>query len=256
MNGGMREVARLLAHAKRPVVLTGAGVSAESGVPTYRGAGGFWKDDDELMQLATLEGFLRDPKRVWEWYGERRAQVKTCEPNGGHYAIAQYEQRSAARGKPFTLITQNIDGLHARAGSDNILELHGSMWLARCIKACTLEILPLEDVPLKECPPMCARCGALMRPHIVWFGEQLDPSVIAEAYKQAEESDLMLVAGTSSQVYPAAALPYVTKRAGGEVVQINLEPTELSAAADYNIYGKTGEILPELMLLVELGDKL
>ena len=252
----MREIARLMAHAHRPTVLTGAGISAESGIPTYRGAGGFWKNEDEVMRLATLEGFLRDPRAVWEFYDQRRVQASAVKPNPGHEALAQYESRSFTRGRPFALITQNVDGLHLRAGNMKVLELHGSIWHARCMKGCSPELVTRPETPLPEYPPECPRCGAMLRPHIVWFGEQLHPAIIEESYASAEESDLMLVVGTSSTVYPAAGFPYVVKRAGGTVVQINLEPTELSSAADYNIYGKSGEILPELMLLVEVGDKL
>jgi NAD-dependent SIR2 family protein deacetylase len=256
MNGVLRDAARAMFHAKRPTVLTGAGVSAESGIPTYRGVGGFWKDEAEVLRLATLDGFRRDPRAVWEFYDNRRMQAFSVKPNPGHEAIAHYEFHATKHGRSFTLITQNVDGLHMRAGNKDILELHGSVWHARCYEECSPDLTLLPETPLPEYPPKCPRCGGMLRPHIVWFGEQLDPAVIAEAVSEAERSDLMLVAGTSSQVYPAAGLPYVTKRAGGTVVQINLEPTELSYAADYNIYGKSGEILPELMLLVEIGAKL
>ncbi len=256
MNEGMREVARLLARAQRVTVLTGAGISAESGIPTFRGSGGFWKDEEEMMRLSTLEGFLRDPQAVWEFYDRRRVQANSVQPNTGHEALAVYEGITLERGGSFALITQNVDGLHARAGSRNILELHGSIWHARCFKGCSPDLFMLPEEPLPSYPPECPKCGAMLRPHIVWFWEQLAPAVLSESYALAEDSDLMLVVGTSSQVYPAAGLPYVVKRAGGTVVQVNMEPTELSHAADYNIYGKSGEILPELMLFVKLGDKL
>jgi NAD-dependent deacetylase len=256
MNEGMREVAEVMAHAQRPTVLTGAGISAESGIPTFRGSGGFWKDEEEMMRLSTLDGFLYDPKAVWEFYDRRRVQANSVQPNLGHEALANWEIRAQRRGKPFALITQNVDGLHARAGSRNILELHGSIWLARCFKGCCPDLFMLPEEPLPSYPPECPKCGAMLRPHIVWFGEKLHPAILEESFALAEESDLMLVVGTSSQVYPAAGLPYAVKRSGGTVVQVNMEPTELSATADYNIYGKSGEILPELMMFVQMGDKL
>jgi len=236
-----------MAAAHHACVLTGAGVSAESGIPTFRGAGGFWKDEQEVQKLATLQGFLEDPKRVWEWYDMRRTQAKSVEPNPGHYAVAEWERQMLARGGDFAVITQNIDGLHAAAGSQNIIELHGSIWLARCLKGCTKELTRLPDPPLPEYPPKCEKCGGMLRPHIVWFGEQLDPFVISEAARRAEASDLMLVVGTSAQVYPAAGLPYTARMRGATIVEVNLEPTKLTSVAQFAFHGKSGEILPQLL---------
>jgi len=240
------KVAELMVKAKRAAVLTGAGVSAESGVPTFRGKHGFWKDE-EVMKLATLQGFLSDPKKAWEWYDWRRGQLKEVEPNPGHHALAEWEKTIGERGGSYSLITQNIDGLHEHAGSESILELHGNIWYARCLKGCTTELKHIPETPLPEYPPPCPWCDSILRPHVVWFGEQLDPAVIEESFAVSGAADLMLVVGTSAQVYPAAGLPYVASRAGGKIVEINLEPTELTHAADFALHGRSGEILPELM---------
>lgn len=247
----LRRVASLMAEAHHACVLTGAGVSAESGIPTFRGAGGFWKDEQEVRELATLEGFLRDPARVWEWYDMRRAQAKSVEPNPGHHAIARWEQQVNARGGEFALITQNIDDLHAVAGSRNVIELHGNIQYARCLNQCTQELTRLPDSPLPEYPPKCPKCEGILRPHVVWFGEQLDPAVINEAAHRAEAADIMLVVGTSAQVYPAAGLPHAARIRGATIVEINLQPTELTSAAQFAFYGKSGEILPRLVELAK-----
>mgnify|MGYP000421492721 CR=1 FL=1 len=187
-------VAELMAKAERAAVLTGAGVSAESGVPTFRGKHGFWKDED-VMKLATLQGFLADPKKVWEWYDWRRGQLAEVEPNPGHHALAQWERMVTGRGASYSLITQNIDGLHELAGSKTILELHGNLWYARCLKGCSAELKHIPDTPLPEYPPPCPWCDSILRPHVVWFGEQLDPTVIEESFNVSGAADLMLVVG-------------------------------------------------------------
>lgn len=240
-------IAELLAKARSIAVLTGAGVSAESGVPTFRGAGGFWKDEEEVMRLATLQGFLADPKRVWEWYDMRRQMAKTVQPNPGHFALAELEKLSSERGAGFTLITQNIDGLHERAGSKSIIELHGNLYYARCLNACTRTLYRLDEAPLAEYPPKCPNCDSILRPHVVWFGELLDPLVLDSSIAAAESCDTFLVVGTSAQVYPAASLPYTAKRRGATVVEINIEHTELSSYADYSLLGKSGKVLPEIL---------
>ena len=244
-------VAHELSRARRIAVLTGAGVSAESGVPTFRGAGGFWKDEEEVMRLATLQGFLADPKRVWEWYDMRRQMAKSVEPNPGHYALAQLEHITSARGGDFTLITQNIDGLHERAGSNNIIELHGNLWYARCLKNCTRDVYLLEQTPLPEYPPKCPQCDGILRPHVVWFGELLDPLVIESATRASLQAEVMLVVGTSAQVYPAAGLPYSARNAGALIVEINLEQTDLTPYAHLSIQGKSGEVLPQIVSVID-----
>jgi len=244
-------VARELLRARRIAVLTGAGVSAESGIPTFRGAGGFWKDEDEVMKLATLQGFLADPKRVWEWYDMRRQMANSVEPNAGHYALAELERITSERGGVFTLITQNIDGLHERAGSKNIIELHGNIRYARCLKNCSRDLFLLDEPPLREYPPKCPRCDGILRPHVVWFGELLDPLVIESATRASLQAEVMLVVGTSAQIYPAAGLPYSAKNAGALIVEINLERTDLTPSADLSIQGKSGEILPQIVFAID-----
>ena len=228
-----------ITDAKSIAVLTGAGISAESGLPTFRGPGGLWRNF-RPEQLATPEAFHRDPQLVWEWYDWRRSVHAKCEPNAGHRALVQLEQRASN----FILITQNVDSLHERAGSRGIIHLHGSLWRVRCM------VCPKEEentqVPLDPLPPRCA-CGGMMRPDVVWFGEALPQAAIEKAMQAAYSADVFLVAGTSSVVYPAAALPHVAKQHGARVIEVNLEATELSSVADISLRGKCGEILPQLL---------
>jgi NAD-dependent deacetylase len=233
-----------ISHARKVAVLTGAGVSAESGLSTFRGPGGLWGNED-LMELATPQGFARDPKKVWKWYAWRREQALAAQPNPGHHALARWEQWLAERGGRLDLITQNVDGLHQTAGSKNVIELHGSGWVLRCTR-CTHERLDRTH-PLPEIPPRCAECGSLLRPGVVWFGEMLPPKAISAAQSAAEQCELFLVAGTSGTVYPAAGLVEVAARHGAATVEANLEPTPLSDAVDWSLRGKCGEILPALI---------
>ncbi|MFN8484011.1 MAG: NAD-dependent deacylase [Anaerolineae bacterium] len=222
-------------RAPAVAVLTGAGVSAESGVPTFRGAGGLWRTY-RPEDLATPAAFARDPRLVWEWYDCRRQTVAACEPNAAHCTLAEME-----RALPhFTLVTQNVDGLHERAGSRNVLRLHGSLWSLRCTR--DGRRVPNNDVPLADIPPRCA-CGALLRPDVVWFGETLPGEVVEAAWRAAEEARLVLVIGTSSMVYPAAALPLVALRRGARVVEFNIEATDLSGYSQL-IQGPAAETLP------------
>jgi NAD-dependent deacetylase len=228
-----------IAQARSVAVLTGAGISAESGLPTFRGPGGLWRKF-RPEQLATPQAFHRDPQLVWEWYDWRRTIHAKCEPNPGHLALAKLEQM-----KPnFTLITQNVDSLHERAGSRKIIHLHGSLWRVRCLD-CGVEEAN-EQVPLDPLPPRCA-CGGMMRPAVVWFGEALPQAAIEEAMQAAYSAEVFLVAGTASVVYPAAALPHVALQHGAKVIEVNLEATELSAVAQVALRGKSGEILPQLL---------
>lgn len=217
------------------VVLTGAGISAESGVPTFRGAGGLWRQY-RAEDLATPAAFRRDPRLVWEWYAWRREVVAACQPNAAHATLVQMEQSLSK----FTLITQNVDGLHERAGSQRILRLHGNLWSARCVREGTRQPL---DGDLSALPPRCA-CGALLRPDVVWFGETLDNSVVGAAGIAAQRADLLLVIGTSALVYPAASLPYLTLAAGGRVIEFNVERTPLSDDVGEVILGPATETLP------------
>jgi len=227
----------VLQEASRVVVLTGAGISAESGIPTFRGEEGLWKKY-RPEELATPAAFSQDPKFVWEWYDWRRGIIGQKEPNPGHKVIARWEETFPT----VSLITQNIDGLHQKSGSKNIWELHGNIWKLRCTEEGT--ITENYETPLKEIPPLCPNCGALLRPHVVWFGESLSPTILQKSLQLSSECDVMFVIGTSAVVQPAASLPFEASEAGAKIVEINLDPTPLSLYADFSIRGKSGEILP------------
>jgi len=229
------------------VISTGAGVSRESGIPTFREAGeGFWQKYSP-EQLATEEGFLSDPALVWNWYAWRRRMVRQCEPNPGHYALAELE-----RCLPGTVtVTQNVDGLHQRAGSSRVLELHGSIERVRCFDFCSVYENWQDGPEQVEEPPRCPKCGAYLRPDIVWFGEQLPEQEIDEAFRAAERCRVMLVVGTSGLVQPAASLPWVARRCGARVVEVNPQPSEISQTADILLSGPGGEVLPRLAARVK-----
>ena len=237
----IQEAAELLKSAERVTVLTGAGISAESNVPTFRGKDGLWKNY-RAEELATPEAFRANPAFVWEWYGYRQQIILKCEPNPAHYTLAEMEKHF----REFTLITQNVDSLHERAGSKKILEMHGNIFKARCIRENTVTDFVLEDEPV----PKCKKCGALLRPHIVWFGETLDPDVLDESFTLASKSDLFMVIGTSAMVQPAASLPIIAVESDIPVVEINPESTPLSAYMTVSIQGKAGEVLPEIYKLL------
>ena len=236
---GIKDLKEKLWRAKHIAVLTGAGISAESGVPTFRGEGGLWKQF-RAVDLATPEAFSRDPKLVWEFYNWRRELIAPLSPNPGHFVLAEIERRVPR----FTLITQNIDGLHLEAGSRNIIELHGNLWKVRCTGCETVR----EDmrIPLPELPA-CESCSSLLRPHVVWFGEMLDSLVMDSAYEAIADCDLMMVIGTSGTVQPAASMGVQAKRNGAAVAEINLEPTLYSDVYNISICGKSGDILPQLL---------
>lgn len=233
------QVQQWLAEARSICVLTGAGISAESGIPTFRGAGGLWRQY-RAEDLAAPDAFGRDPKLVWEWYDWRRKVVSETVPNPGHYALARLEHRTPK----FTLVTQNVDGLHARAGSANVLEVHGSLWRTRCL-TCT-KVHEDHRVPLPQLPPVCA-CGGLMRPDIVWFGERLDDRIWHNAQQAASFAQVVLVVGTSAVVYPAASLAPLAKYGGARVVEINPDATPLTDSVDCAFRGRSGEVLPQLI---------
>ena len=228
--------------ARRIAVLTGAGVSAESGVPTFRDAQtGLWARF-RPEELATEAAFRRDPGRVWAWYAERRARLQGVQPNAGHHALAAFEQRHPGR---MTLITQNVDGLHQGAGSRGVLCLHGDLFENRWL-----------DVPRDCCriddacaghPPYCDRCGNLVRPGVVWFGEPLPFAALDAAQRAARACEVMLVVGTSGQVQPAGGLATLARQAGARVVVVNPEPTELDAVAHAILAGPSARLVPELL---------
>lgn len=235
----MEEARRWIAVARSIVVLTGAGVSAESGIPTFRGPGGLWRQR-RPEQLASPEGFARDPRLVWEWYDWRRTVIRDAQPNPAHLAIAELERRVPR----FALVTQNVDGLHDRAGSRKILKLHGDIWMVRCLSCC--REFRDERTPLPELPPRCV-CGGMLRPGVVWFGESLPGEVWKEAESMTRGADLVIVAGTSAMVYPAAGLVPYAKASGARVIECNMEETPFSAQLDRSFRGRAGEILPELI---------
>ncbi|MGA2714119.1 MAG: NAD-dependent deacylase [Bryobacteraceae bacterium] len=225
----------LLKPSSKIAVLTGAGVSAESGIPTFRSNGGYWRKY-RFEDLATPEGFARDPKFVWTWYEERRRAIAAARPNAGHFALVEMEKRVAA----FTLITQNVDGLHDLAGSKNVIKLHGDIWTVKCLK-CGKE--RVERAELTDLPPHCA-CGGMLRPGVVWFGESLPEGALERATAAVCAADLLIVAGTSAQVYPAAGLIPLA----ATVIEINPEETAFSDEVTYSLRGTSAEILPQLLL--------
>lgn len=239
MEATIEKLKEALARAERVTVLTGAGISAESGVPTFRGADGMWKNH-QATELATPQAFARDPELVWAFYNWRRDLISKVTFNAAHKALVALE----ARVPHFTLITQNVDGLHLLAGSRNLLELHGNLWKVRCTKCGRVVLDRSPDMgPLPE----CADCGGLLRPHVVWFGESLEPDVLDRAVEAARSSEVMLVIGTSAIVQPAASLGLEAKSAGATVAEINLEATGQSSAMDYALHGKAGDIVPRLV---------
>ena len=249
---GIERARQLIATARRIFVLTGAGVSAESGVPTFRGAGGLWKTF-RAEELATPEAFARDPRLVWEWYQWRRDLVAACLPNAAHHALA----RLALARDGVTIATQNVDGLHARAAREMAgaadpvralpLELHGSLFATRCVDcgrdagAVTVDATSLATLP------RCDRCGELLRPGVVWFGESLDHAVLGAATDAAGAADVALVVGTSALVHPAAGLAAHTLARGGALVEVNPDATPLSSRATIALRGAAGEVLPALL---------
>ncbi len=232
--------------ANHVAVLTGAGISAESGVPTFRGENGLWKKF-RPEELANFDAFMRNPELVWEWYTFRKRIISSIDPNPGHYALAKMESQFPK----FTLITQNVDGLHLRAGSQNILELHGNLMRNRCLKCET--IVQSVELEFEGSVPKC-ECGGMLRPDVVWFGEMLPQDVIQAAFLAAETCDVFLCLGTSAVVHPAASLPMIAKQHGAYLIEINPETTPLTAIADENINGPTGEIMPAIWDRITAND--
>jgi NAD-dependent deacetylase len=232
-----KELLNHLSKARSVVALTGAGVSQESGIPTFREAqSGLWAQF-KPEELATPQAFSKDPARVWKWYEYRRGLIRKSRPNQAHHALASMETLFNS----FWLITQNIDGLHALAGSKRRLELHGNIFRNKCFKEETL----VEDYLPGE-PPLCPRCGSYVRPDVVWFNEPLPQEVLNRAMELASHCQAFLVVGTSSVVYPAAHLPFLAKRSGACIIEINTNPTPVTEYADFTLLGKAGELLPEI----------
>lgn len=234
------ELAERLRSARSVAVLTGAGVSAESGIPTFRDAQkGLWATFNP-QDLATPAAFVRNPRLVWEWYAERRVTIEQTRPNPGHVALAELERRVP----DFTLITQNIDGLHSLAGSQRVIELHGNIRCYRCFD----ENVLVADWPATDAvPPLCPNCGGLLRPDVVWFGELLDSELLSAAREAAQRCDLFLSVGTSAQVEPAASLPQIALNHGAVVVIVNPEVSESLRSPLYRLSGPSGVVLPALV---------
>jgi NAD-dependent deacetylase len=237
LNRQLDELVKLLKTGPRIAVLTGAGISAESGIPTFRDKDGLWKQF-RAEELATPQAFSRNPKLVWEWYDWRRGIIGAKEPHDGHRVLARWERHFPY----FVLITQNVDGFHRRAGSQNVLELHGNIWEVRCTKEGTIG--ENTESPLQEIPPLCPACGAMLRPNVVWFGEALPSETLEEAYAASASCDVMFVIGTSAYVHPAASLPLLAAERGAKIIEVNPEPTPLSSSADFTFLAKAGEMLP------------
>jgi NAD-dependent deacetylase len=228
-----------IAAARRLVVFTGSGISAESGIPTYRGNIALWAGF-RAEELSSVEAFDHDPEQVWKWYEERRQQILAAQPNPAHTGIAAIQQ--ALNG--VSLVTQNIDGLHQRAGSKDPIELHGSILRARCTREHIVVNLPAES--LKTLPPVCERCGAIMRPDVVWFGEALPHGPFEAAHDASVLCDAMLVVGTSAQVMPAASLPLLAKHNGALVVEVNTERTAISGIVGVTLLGQASLLVRHL----------
>lgn len=229
-----------LRNARSVTVVTGSGISAESGVPTFRDAQtGLWERCDP-QELATPEAYQRDPRLVWEWYSWRRQLVEKAASNPGHEALAELERWVAS----FTLATQNVDGLHRRAGSQSVIELHGNIMRSKCSVEGVVAETQEDD---QGTPPSCPNCGAFLRPDVVWFGEMLPSEALEEAYGAARGCDLFFSVGTSGLVQPAASLAFEALRQGAVIVEVNPSETPLTGHVDYALRGRAGEVLPALV---------
>lgn len=237
-------LAERLRAARTVTVLTGAGVSAASGVPTFRGNDGLWRNY-RATELATPDAFAHDPETVWEWYAWRRELIAACHPNAAHRVFASWTQQREG----WWVITQNVDDLHLRAGTRDLVRLHGSIWELRCWDRCRQDSWRDERVPLPELPPRCPYCGGLARPGVVWFGEALDPDDVAEAHRLTD-CDVFIAAGTSAVVYPAAGFLHEARRRGAFTVEMNMETTEATHSVDLAIQGPVEAILDDLDALV------
>jgi NAD-dependent deacetylase len=238
-DAAIAEAAEILRSAGRVVALTGAGVSAESGVPTFRGAGGLW-EGRRVEEVASPQGFSADPVMVWRFYEQRRRNLASVKPNLAHQVLAAWQGRFAS----YHLVTQNVDGLHQAAGARDVLELHGSIWTVRCL-GCGRE-REERTVPLPELPPRCSRCGAMERPGVVWFGEFLPRDVVTAAHAAVEGCEVLVVVGTSGVVHPAAGLVEVAVEAGAKVIEVNPEASAKSHLVDVALRAPAGELLPRV----------
>lgn len=246
----IRQAAQVIADSRSLAILSGAGVSKESGMPTFREAQtGLWAKYDP-QQLATASAFLNNPGLVWSWYMFRRGLVNSTQPNPGHHALAKLDRLLPE----VVVLTQNIDGFHHQAGSRDVVELHGNIRQYKCFDDCqgTPTLIDLETLDYDdEMPPTCPHCGAYVRPNVVWFGESLPEQALRRAFETCETCDVMLVVGTSGVVQPAASMPYHAKRAGAAVIDVNTAPSEISSTADLFLRGPSGEVLPRVVEAVK-----
>lgn len=245
MQEDLSVLAARIKGAERLTILTGAGVSAASGVSTFRGPDGLWRRH-RPEDLATPDAFGRDPHFVWEWYAWRRQLIAACRPNAAHHVIAAWSQRDGCR-----VVTQNVDDLHLQAGTRGLVRMHGSIWELSCWERCRAGVTPWRDhrVPMTVLPPPCRHCGRVARPAVVWFGESLRPGDL-DAAVQAAACDLFLTVGTSALVYPAAGLVHAARQHGAFTAEINLEETPASTAVDIAIHGSAEQILPAIAQLL------
>ncbi|ALV63065.1 NAD-dependent protein deacetylase of SIR2 family [Thermococcus sp. 2319x1] len=252
----MEEAAKLIAHSRFLIAFTGAGISAESGIPTFRDKNGLW-EKYRVEEVATPEAFRRNPRLVWEFYRMRMKLMKGAKPNRGHLALAELERMGLLK----AVITQNIDNLHREAGNKNVVELHGNIYRVKCTSCAyrenLLESEKLEEFLEEEGLLKCPKCGSLLRPDVVWFGEPLPQEALQKAFKLAERADVCLVIGTSGQVFPAAYVPYIVKENGGYVIEINPKESGITPIADIFLKGPAGEIMEHLLAKVKrcLKDK-
>lgn len=237
MSTELARAAEAIRNSHYALALTGAGISKESNVPTFRGADGLWKKHN-VMDLATPQAFSQDPEVVWEWYSWRQGLISSCEPNPAHGTLAKWEKDGILR----ALVTQNVDGLHRRAGSINVLEVHGNLWATRCTRCSYRGRLTEPAVGAPHCP----ECGEFLRPDVVWFGESLDSSTMSSVYDYLERTDVCIIIGTSGIVQPAASFPLIVKQNSGCLIEVNVETSALTRAVDFHLSGKAGEVLPSL----------
>lgn len=240
-DASFRQAADIIKQSKHLIALTGAGISKESNVPTFRGADGLWKQYD-AMHLATPSAFRANPQLVWEWYSWRQGLISKCSPNPAHETLARWEEKGLLK----RIITQNVDGLHRRAGSASLCEVHGNLWALKCISCGYTGRLPSPAVGV----PICPSCGDHLRPDVVWFGENLDRAIMLDVYSELERADVCIVVGTSALVQPAASFPLLVQEHGGVVIEVNIEKTPLTPIAAIHLSGKAGEILPRLDALI------
>ncbi len=237
------DISDRLVKSQKIVFVTGAGISQESGIPTFRGKDGLWRKYDP-MKLATIDAFYEDPKLVWEWYEERRSNILNAKPNSGHVTIAELEKH-----REVSVLTQNIDGLHQRAGSKNVYELHGSIITIKCT-VCDFKDKITNS--FSTLPPMC-KCGNMLRPDVVWFGEALPQDTWESAIEEASTCDAMIIVGTSLAVSPANLLPVYAKQNGATMIEVNIEKTQMSSQMDMSLQEPAAKALPEILDVILSG---